>query len=112
MAVADALERGAAEPSSEAIRRMRTVTGIGVWTAHETAQRSHGDPDALSIGDLHLPAQVGMALAGHRVDDDGMLELLEPFRGHRHRVVRYLEVAGVGYERRGPRMTIPEHRTR
>ncbi|MFW8745231.1 hypothetical protein, partial [Mesorhizobium japonicum] len=69
-------------------------------------------PDAVSIGDLHLCAQVGMALAGRRVDDDGMMELLEPFRGHRHRVVRYLEASGAGYERRGPRMTVPEHRTR
>jgi 3-methyladenine DNA glycosylase/8-oxoguanine DNA glycosylase len=111
MAVAESLERGTAMPAAEAVRRMRTVVGIGVWTAHETVQRSHGDPDSVSIGDLHLCKQVGMALAGRRVDDDGMMELLEPFRGHRHRVVRYLEASGVGYERRGPRMTIPEHRT-
>jgi 3-methyladenine DNA glycosylase/8-oxoguanine DNA glycosylase len=112
VAVGDALERTVALPAAEAVRRMRTLTGIGVWTAHETVQRSHGDPDCVSIGDLHLAKQVGMALAGRRVDDDGMLELLEPFRGHRHRVVRLLEVSGVGYERRGPRMAIPEHRTR
>lgn len=110
MAVGESLERGAAMPAVEAVRRMRTVAGIGVWTAHETVQRSHGDPDSISIGDLHLCKQVGMALAGRRVDDDGMLELLEPFRGHRHRVVRLLEASGVGYERRGPRMTIPAHR--
>ncbi|GAA2075615.1 3-methyladenine DNA glycosylase [Pseudolysinimonas kribbensis] len=112
MAVGDTLERSAALPAAAAVRRMRTVTGIGVWTAHETVQRSHGDPDSVSIGDLHLAKQVGMALAGQRVDDDGMLELLEPWRGHRHRVVRYLEVSGVGYERRAPRMAIPAHRTR
>src|SRR5689334_10238813 len=111
-AVGESLERGATMPAAEAVRRMLTVVGIGVWTAHETVQRSHGDPDSVSIGDLHLCKQVGMALAGHRVDDDGMLELLEPFRGHRHRVVRLLEASGVGYERRGPRMTIPDHRTR
>lgn len=112
MAVAGSLERSTGMPAAEAVRRMRTVTGIGVWTAHETVQRSHGDPDSVSIGDLHLAKQVGMALAGRRVDDDGMLELLEPFRGHRHRVVRYLEASGVGYERRAPRLAIPEHRTR
>lgn len=112
IAVGESLERGAAMSSAEAVRRMRTVVGVGVWTAHETVQRSHGDPDAVSIGDLHLGKQVGMALAGRRVDDDGMMELLEPFRGHRHRVVRYLEASGTGYERRGPRMTVPEHRTR
>jgi 3-methyladenine DNA glycosylase/8-oxoguanine DNA glycosylase len=112
MAVGESLEKGAAMPAAEAVRRMRTVVGIGVWTAHETVQRSHGDPDSVSIGDLHLCKQVGMALAGRRVDDDGMLELLEPFRGHRHRVVRLLEASGVGYERRGHRATIPDHRTR
>jgi 3-methyladenine DNA glycosylase/8-oxoguanine DNA glycosylase len=112
VAVGDALERTAALPAGEAVRRMRTLPGIGVWTAHETVQRSHGAPDAVSIGDLHLCKQVGVALAGRRVDDDGMLELLEPWRGHRHRVVRYLEATGVGYERRGPRLAIPDHRTR
>jgi 3-methyladenine DNA glycosylase/8-oxoguanine DNA glycosylase len=112
MAVGESLERGTTMAAAEAVRRLRSVHGVGVWTAHETVQRSHGDPDAVSIGDLHLGKQVGMALAGRRVDDDGMMELLEPWRGHRHRVVRYLEASGVGYERRGPRMTIPEHRTR
>jgi hypothetical protein len=41
-----------------------------------------------------------------------MLELLEPWRGHRQRVVRLIEAAGIGYERHGPRLTIPAHRTR
>jgi hypothetical protein len=33
-----------------------------------------------------------------------MLELLEPYRGHRGRVVRLLELGGDGPGRRGPRM--------
>lgn len=110
-AVADGLERGARLPAAEAGRRMRTVAGIGPWTVAETLQRSHGDPDAVSVGDLHLCKRVGTALAGRRVDDDGMLELLEPWRGHRQRVVRLIEAAGIGYERRGPRLEIPAHRT-
>lgn len=110
--VADALERGAQLPSSEAGRRLRTVAGIGPWTVAETLQRSHGDPDAVSVGDLHLCKTVGTALIGQRVDDDGMLELLEPWRGHRQRVVRLIMAAGIGYERRGPRLEIPAHRTR
>lgn len=111
-AVADALERGAAMPAAEAGRRMRTVAGIGPWTVAETLQRSHGDPDAVSVGDLHLCKRVGTALIGQRVDDDGMLELLEPWRGHRQRIVRLIEAAGIGYERRGPRLEIPVHRSR
>jgi 3-methyladenine DNA glycosylase/8-oxoguanine DNA glycosylase len=91
---------------------MRTIVGIGPWTVAETLQRSHGDPDSVSVGDLHLCKRVGTALAGRRVDDDGMLELLEPWRGHRQRVVRLIEAAGIGYERHGPRLAIPAHRTR
>jgi 3-methyladenine DNA glycosylase/8-oxoguanine DNA glycosylase len=111
-AVADALERAASASAAEAGRRMRTIVGIGPWTIAETLQRSHGDPDSVSVGDLHLCKRVGTALAGRRVDDDGMLELLEPWRGHRQRVVRLIEAAGIGYERRGPRLAIPAHRTR
>jgi hypothetical protein len=55
---------------------------------------------------------VGTALIGRRVDDDGMLELLEPWRGHRQRVVRLIEEAGIGYERNGARMTIVDNRAR
>lgn len=112
LAVAEGLERTARLDAVEAQRRLRTVPGIGVWTAAETVQRSHGDPDAVSVGDLHLCKRVGTALAGRRVDDDGMLELLEPWRGHRQRVVRLIEAAGIGYERHGPKLTIPEHRSR
>lgn len=110
VAVGDALERAAGADAGEAIRRMRTIPGVGIWTAHEVVQRSHGDPDSVSIGDFHVAKRVGWALTGQRVDDDGMLELLEPWRGHRQRVVRLIEHAGIGYERHGARMTIADHR--
>lgn len=112
VAVADSLERASAVAATEAIRRLRTIPGIGVWTAHETVQRSHGDPDSVSVGDFHTCKRVGAALIGRRVDDDGMLELLEPWRGHRQRVVRLIEAAGIGYERHGARMTIVDNRAR
>ena len=58
----------------------------------------------MSIGDYHLPNLVAWAFAGKRKGtDELMLELLEPFRGQRGRVIRLLEVAGVGPPRRGPR---------
>lgn len=91
-------------------RRIRTVPGVGVWTAAETTQRAHGDPDSVSVGDYHLPALVGWALIGKPVDDDGMLELLEPWRGHRQRVMRIIEGSGFSKPRFGPRMTIQDHR--
>jgi len=66
-----------------------------------------GDPDAVSVGDYHLPSMVAWALAGEaRADDERMLELLEPYRGHRARVVQLLELAGIGPPRRGPRLAL------
>jgi 3-methyladenine DNA glycosylase/8-oxoguanine DNA glycosylase len=113
-AVADSLERTLAlgRGGAEVARMLRTVLGVGVWTAAETTQRSHGDPDSPSVGDYHLPAAVGLALIGMPVDDDGMLELLEPYAGHRQRVMRLIEASGVRAPRRAPRMTIPAHRSR
>ena len=111
-AVGESLERAADDAIPEVERKLRSIPGVGPWTVAETVQRSHGDPDAVSVGDFHLCKRVGAALAGHRVDDDGMLELLEPWRGHRQRVVRLIEAAGIGYERHGPRMTIVDNRAR
>jgi 3-methyladenine DNA glycosylase/8-oxoguanine DNA glycosylase len=110
--VGESLERAADDTIGDAERKLRSIPGIGVWTAAETLQRSHGDPDAVSVGDFHVSKRVGWALIGQRVDDDAMLELLEPWRGHRQRVVRLIEAAGVGYERHGPRMTIVDNRAR
>ncbi|MEN3540205.1 DNA-3-methyladenine glycosylase 2 family protein [Microbispora sp. ZYX-F-249] len=99
-----------AEASAEADRLLRALPGIGVWTSAEVRQRAHGDPDAPSVGDFHLPGIVGYALTGRKTDDDGMLELLEPFRGHRHRVVRLIELSGVRPPARGPRMAPRDYR--
>ncbi|MFP7761917.1 DNA-3-methyladenine glycosylase family protein [Marisediminicola sp. LYQ85] len=110
--VAPGLERTLAlgRGGEEIARKIRSVPGVGVWTAAETTQRSHGDPDAVSVGDYHLPALVGWALVGEPVDDDGMLELLEPWRGHRQRVMRLIESSGFAKPKFGPRMTIQDHR--
>jgi 3-methyladenine DNA glycosylase/8-oxoguanine DNA glycosylase len=111
-AVASSLERvvelGRGGPEVEA--RLRSVPGVGVWTSAETTQRALGDADSPSVGDYHLPALVGWALIGRPVDDDGMLELLEPWRGHRERVVRLISASGFSKPRFGPRMTIQDHR--
>jgi len=110
--VASSLERtvalGRGGPAIE--RALRSIRGVGVWTAAETMQRAHGDPDSPSVGDYHLPAVVGWALIGTPVDDDGMLELLEPWAGHRQRVMRLIEVSGFRKPTFGPRMTIQDHR--
>ena len=71
------------------------VPGCGPWTVQITMGFVLGDPDAVPVGDLHLPHEVGWALAGEPgADDARMLELLEPHRGHRFRVLRLLLAAG------------------
>ena len=104
-ALAERLEAAASLPPDEAHRRLGAVLGIGPWTVGEVARSAFGDPDAVSIGDYHLPNLVAFALAGElRADDGRMLEILEPYRGQRGRVIRLLEASGIGAPRRGPRM--------
>jgi 3-methyladenine DNA glycosylase/8-oxoguanine DNA glycosylase len=89
---------------------LRKVPGIGFWTAAEIAQRAWGDPDAVSVGDFHIPGLVGYALVGRKVDDKGMLEILAPYAPHRQRVVRYIEAGGPGKPRFGPRFAPKDYR--
>ncbi len=105
--VAGALERTLTLSNGAAVEAaLRAVPGIGIWTAAEIAQRAHGDADAVSVGDYHLAAHVGWALTGHRVDDARMLELLEPFRPHRFRVTRLIELGVPRPPAFGPRMSV------
>nr|WP_205875845.1 DNA-3-methyladenine glycosylase 2 family protein [Mycobacterium gordonae] len=106
---ASSLERLVSLPPERARQALMSLPGVGVWTAAETAQRAFGDADALSVGDYHVPKMIGWTLIGRPVDDAGMLELLEPMRPHRHRVVRVLEASGLAYEpRRGPRLPVQQ----
>lgn len=110
--VADTLERLLDLTTAEADRKLRSIPGIGQWTCAESLQRAAGDPDAVSIGDYHLPSAVGWALAGRQATDDAaMLELLVPYAGHRYRVTRLVELGGQMPPRRGPRMTVRDYRS-
>ena len=95
----------ASSSAAEASKRLRALAGIGQWTAAEVVRSAFGDPDAVSVGDFHIPSAIAWALAGEpRGTDERMLELLEPYRGQRGRVQRLLEVGRVMAPRRGPRM--------
>lgn len=96
----------------ELAERLTAVPGVGPWTTAEALQRSHGAADLPAVGDFHLAHFVGEALTGRRTDDDGMLELLEPFRPHRQRVVRLLGLSGFRHQRFGPRVAPEDHRQR
>ena len=104
------IEETTAMAAAEADRRLRALPGVGPWTSAEVRQRACGDADAVSVGDYHLPAVVGWALAGHVVDDAGMLELLAPYAGHRYRATGLVELSGPRPPRRGPRMAVRDYR--
>lgn len=118
--IVDAARRGdtvvraaeAAQTGAERDRVFTSLRGVGLWTSAEARIRAFGDPDAVSVGDYHLAHEVGYALTGHRVDDDGMLELLEPWVGQRQRVIRLIETTGLREPRRGPRLSPEDHRER
>lgn len=96
---------GAGAGAGALTARLTAFRGIGPWTAAEVTLRALGDPDAVSLGDFHLPDLVAWALAGEpRGTDERMVELLEPWRGHRARVVRLLETSGLAAPRYGPRV--------
>ncbi len=101
------LEEAKSLPIADAYRRLRAIPGVGAWTAAEVARVALGDPDAVSVGDYHLPHLVAWALAGEpRADDARMLELLEPYRGQRARAIRLLEASGLGAPRFGARQRL------
>ncbi|MEU1134337.1 DNA-3-methyladenine glycosylase 2 family protein [Streptomyces sp. NPDC005900] len=103
--VAGRLEEAAAMEPPEARTRLEAVPGIGPWTSAETVQRSNGAPDAVTVGDLHLPGIIGHALANDRdADDEAMLALLSPYPGQRHRATRLILLSGHTPPRRAPRM--------
>lgn len=108
---ATALERLGTRPAEAAREALTSLPGVGIWTAAEVAQRAFGDADALSIGDYHVSKMIGWTLLGQPIDDDAMVELLEPMRPHRHRVVRLLYASGLAREpRRGPRLPLQDIR--
>ncbi|MGE7432538.1 DNA-3-methyladenine glycosylase family protein [Kitasatospora sp. NPDC001175] len=111
--LAPRLEEASALGHADALARLTAVPGIGLWTAAETLQRSNGDPDAVSVGDYHLPNLVGWALAGRpRSTDEQMLDLLAPYAGHRHRVCRLIALTCPHAPRHGPRLAPNDHRRR
>lgn len=92
------------EPDA-ARRRLQSIRGIGAWTSALVMRSACGDPDAVPAGDYNLPSLVAWNLAGERrADDRRMLELLEPWHGHRARVVQLLHAGGAKPPRRGPRL--------
>ena len=86
--------------------RLEQIRGIGPWTTALVTATALGDPDAVPVGDYHVPNTIAWHLAGEeRGDDDRMLELLEPWAGHRWRVVRLAKSMGSA-PKRGPKLSL------
>lgn len=101
------LEEIAGMTPDGAYARLTAFPGIGPWTAALVMGSALGDPDAVPLGDYHLPNTVAWALAGEpRADDRRMLELLDPYQGHRGRVIRLLKAGGIHAPRYGPKKAI------
>lgn len=98
------LEEVVAMDRESAYRRMQAFPGVGPWTAAKVALVALGDADSVPVGDYNLPHAVGFALEGTaRSSDERMLELLDPYRGHRARVIRLITASGISAPRFGPR---------
>lgn len=92
-------------PSEAAAEKLRRIPGVGIWTVAETLSVSHGDSDQVPVGDFHIKHLVVHHLAGRdRGTDEEMLQLLEPYRPHRGRVIRLLHSLGHA-PKFGPRST-------
>jgi 3-methyladenine DNA glycosylase/8-oxoguanine DNA glycosylase len=99
------IDRMAIESPQRLSAWLGRMPGVGPWTVAEVARLGLGDPDAVSVGDFHLPNLVGWVLAGEaRSDDAHMLALLEPYRGQRGRVQLVIEASGIRPPAFGPRM--------
>jgi 3-methyladenine DNA glycosylase/8-oxoguanine DNA glycosylase len=99
--------RWATDGGDVAAAKLALIPGVGPWTAGSVLGPALGDPDAVAVGDYHFPHAVAWALAGEpRADDDRMLELLEPYRGQRGRVLAALLRVHGGAPAFGPRQRI------
>jgi 3-methyladenine DNA glycosylase/8-oxoguanine DNA glycosylase len=107
--VADSLQRTLDQPSTDAEAALRSLPGIGEWTAAETRQRAHGDADAVSFGDYHVAAHIGWAMTGEAMTDEELRNWLEPERPHRYRIQHVVTTRLAGKPRRGPRMAPRGH---
>jgi len=101
---ASRLEECARLSPSQAYARLQSLPGVGPWSTGRVGLTAFGDPDAVPLGDFHLPDTVAWMLAGEeRADDRRLLALLAPFAGQRGRVIRLVQVSGGHAPRHGPR---------
>lgn len=108
---ATSIDRLASRDERDAEAGLLSLPGIGPWTAASVVQVTHGAPDAVIVGDYHLPQIVTWALIRDPSGtDERMLSLLEEFKGHRARAVRLIVTLGTRPPHRGPRRELRDIR--
>ena len=99
------IERLATSDRERFVAYLNSIRGVGEWTIQYLLGTGLGDPDAVMVGDYGLPNTVSWFFAEKpRSNDEEMLELLEPYRGHRFRVINALMQAGIRAPKFGPKM--------
>ncbi len=105
------LEEALSMDRESAYSRLEAIRGIGPWTSGHVMGVAWGDRDAVPIGDFHLPNTVAWLLAGEpRAGDQRMLDLLEPYRPQRRRVVVLLKKSRAGAPKYGPKSPVQDIR--
>ncbi len=88
------------------MKRLASIRGIGLWTLGLIDAVAYGNSDAVPVGDYHIPNTVAWNLHGiSRATDAEMLEMLEPYRPHRWRVIRLCK-ANSSAPKYGPRLSL------
>ncbi len=78
-------------PLPELRRRLLAIPGIGPWTTEMICGLGAGDPDALLVGDLHLPHIAAWAFEGKsRGTDEELARWLARYPGQRFRIAGLL----------------------
>lgn len=91
----------------QATEQLQRIPGVGVWTSAVVGGLAFGDADALQVGDFHVKNTAAWALRGvPRGTDEEMVRDMSPYAGQRHRVMRWLEMAGHRAPARGARQRI------
>lgn len=102
--IAGHIDRMFDEAYPEVDRKLSCQTGLGPWTVQNFLGFGFAHPDALPTGDYDLPHRVSSLFTGKpRSNDEEMARILEPYRGHRFRIIRMIDQAGVKHTRMGPR---------
>lgn len=109
----DRIERLADTDPDKLMKWLLTIPGLGPWTVDYVRGFALGQPDVVIRGDYAIPDYVSWFLVREpKSSDEQMAKLLQPFTGHRFRLVHLIMQSGIKPPRRGPRAASNRWRNR